>query len=181
MFSSLVLHDGFFQWDARSGEITQEYDRHLGAVNTITFFDQNRRFCSTSDDKSMRIWEWEIPVDTKLIQDPGLHSMPTVTLSPNQRWLACQAMDNRIMIFQVIDDKIRFSRKKGFRGHIVAGYACSVDFSPDMSYVVSGDADGKVFIWDWKTHRIAARWKAHDNGSSAILAIPPVRAAEDTV
>jgi pre-mRNA-processing factor 17 len=31
---------------------------HLGAVNAIEFVDQNRRFVSTSDDKSMRIWEW---------------------------------------------------------------------------------------------------------------------------
>lgn len=46
------------QWDIRSGEIVQEYDRHLGAVNTITFVDLNRRFVSTSDDKSLRVWEW---------------------------------------------------------------------------------------------------------------------------
>ncbi|EQB78433.1 pre-mRNA-processing factor 17-like protein [Camelus ferus] len=54
------------QWDIRSGEIVQEYDRHLGAVNTIVFVDENRRFVSTSDDKSLRVWEWEMagmPVD----------------------------------------------------------------------------------------------------------------------
>lgn len=50
----------------RSNEIVQEYDRHLGAVNTITFVDENRRFVSTSDDKSMRVWEWDIPVDMKV-------------------------------------------------------------------------------------------------------------------
>ena len=41
-----------------SGEVVQEYDRHLGAVNTITFVDENRRFVTTSDDKSLRVWEW---------------------------------------------------------------------------------------------------------------------------
>lgn len=46
------------QWDIRTGEVVQEYDRHLGAVNTITFVDENRRFVSTSDDKSLRVWEW---------------------------------------------------------------------------------------------------------------------------
>ncbi|MGH0144381.1 UNVERIFIED_CONTAM: hypothetical protein FKN15_051872 [Acipenser sinensis] len=45
-------------WDVRSREFVQEYDRHLGAVNTITFVDENRRFVSTSDDKSLRVWEW---------------------------------------------------------------------------------------------------------------------------
>lgn len=46
------------QWDIRTSEVVQEYDRHLGAVNTITFVDENRRFVSTSDDKSLRVWEW---------------------------------------------------------------------------------------------------------------------------
>lgn len=45
-------------WDVRSGEIVQEYDRHLGAVNTVIFVDNNKRLVSTSDDKSIRIWEW---------------------------------------------------------------------------------------------------------------------------
>ena len=49
----------------------QEYDRHLGAVNSITFVDENRRFVSTSDDKSLRVWEWDIPVDMKYIGKYG--------------------------------------------------------------------------------------------------------------
>ena len=54
------MNYNMFQWDIRSGEITQEYDRHLGAVNTITFVDENRRFVTTSDDKSLRVWEWYV-------------------------------------------------------------------------------------------------------------------------
>ncbi|KAL7056541.1 hypothetical protein AAHC03_021185 [Spirometra sp. Aus1] len=69
-------------YDIRSGEVVQQYDRHLGAVNTVTFVDNNRRFVSTSDDKSLRVWEWDIPVDFKYLADPSLHSMPAVTLSP---------------------------------------------------------------------------------------------------
>jgi pre-mRNA-processing factor 17 len=82
--------------------VLQEYDRHLAAVNTITFVDKNRRFVSTSDDKSMRVWEWNIPVDMKYIADPSMHSMPAVTPSPNGKWIACQSLDNRICVFQVI-------------------------------------------------------------------------------
>ncbi|KIH48158.1 WD domain, G-beta repeat protein [Ancylostoma duodenale] len=69
MFLAGMQNKKIVQWDSRTGEIVQEYDRHLGPVNSITFFDKNRRFASTSDDKSIRIWEWEIPVDTKLIQN----------------------------------------------------------------------------------------------------------------
>ncbi|XP_071528942.1 pre-mRNA-processing factor 17 [Panulirus ornatus] len=155
-------------WDIRTEEIVQEYDRHLGAVNTITFIDENRRFVSTSDDKSLRVWEWDIPVDFKYIADPTMHSMPAVTLSPNKKWLACQSMDNKIVIFSALD-RFKMNRKKVFAGHMVAGYACTLDFSPDMSYLVSGDADGKAHIWDWKTTKLYQKWKAHDDVCIGIL------------
>ncbi|CAF4076151.1 unnamed protein product [Rotaria sp. Silwood2] len=88
------------KFDIRSGHVVQEYDRHLGAINTVTFVDRNRRIVSTSDDKSIR----------------------------------------------------------------VSGYACGLDFSSDMSsYVISGDADGRLAIWNWKTTRIFERIKAHDD------------------
>jgi len=155
-------------WDTRSGDIVQEYDRHLGAVNTITFVDDNRRFVSTSDDKSLRVWEWDIPVDMKYIADPSMHSMPATTLAPNQKWLACQSMDNKVMIFTA-QNRFKLHRKKTFKGHMVAGYACQLDFSPDMSYLISGDADGKVFVWDWKTTKVFSKWKAHDNVCIGVL------------
>ncbi|XP_054266281.1 pre-mRNA-processing factor 17-like [Macrosteles quadrilineatus] len=155
-------------WDTRSGEIVQEYDRHLGAVNSITFVDENRRFVTTSDDKSLRVWEWDIPVDMKYIADPSMHSMPAVTPSPNHKWLACQSMDNKIVIFSALN-RFKLNRKKTFTGHMVAGYACSLDFSPDMSYIVSGDADGKTYVWDWKTTKLFSKWKAHDNVCISVL------------
>lgn len=30
------------------------------------------------------------------------------------------------------------------------------------SYLVSGDADGKCYVWDWKTTKLYKKWKAHD-------------------
>ena len=47
------------------------------------------------------------------------------------KWLACQSMDNQILIFGA-QNRFRLNKKKVFKGHMVAGYACQVDFSPDM-------------------------------------------------
>lgn len=130
----------------------------------------------------------------KYIADPTMHSMPAVTLAPNLKWLGCQSMDNKIVIYSALN-RFKLNRKKTFKGHMVAGYACGLDFSPEMryskitlflslfllsilrnimmvslfSYVVSGDADGKVFVWDWKTTRVLARWKAHQAVCSSVL------------
>jgi pre-mRNA-processing factor 17 len=147
------------QYDMNSGEITQEYDQHLGPVNTITFVDENRRFVTTSDDKTIRAWDYDIPVVIKYIAEPHMHSMPAVTLHPSKKYFAAQSLDNQILIYST--DNFRQNRKKRFAGHSVAGYACQVGFSPDGKWISSGDSEGNVVFWDWKTGRIKSRLKAH--------------------
>ncbi|GAA6010806.1 hypothetical protein JCM10207_005852 [Rhodosporidiobolus poonsookiae] len=148
------------QYDMRSNQITQEYDQHLGPVNTITFVDENRRFVTTSDDKTMRVWDFDIPVPIKLVADPTMHSMPAVGLHPNGKWLAATSLDNQIVLFGA--DTFKQNRKKRFAGHTIAGYACEPHFSPDGRFLSSGDGTGNMVFWDFKTSRIVGRLnKAH--------------------
>jgi len=147
------------QYDINSGEITQEYDQHLGPVNTITFVDENRRFVTTSDDKTIRAWDFDIPVVIKYIAEPHMHSMPAVTLHPSKKYFAAQSLDNQILVYST--DSFRQNRKKRFAGHSVAGYACQVSFSPDGKWISSGDGEGNVVFWDWRTGRIKSRLRAH--------------------
>ncbi|KAF8587821.1 pre-mRNA splicing factor [Ramaria rubella] len=148
------------QYDMDSGEIVQEYDQHLGPVNTITFVDENRRFVTTSDDKTIRAWDYDIPVVIKYIAEPHMHSMPAVTLHPSKKYFAAQSLDNQILVYST--DNFRQNRKKRFAGHTVAGYACQVGFSPDGKWISSGDGSGNVVFWDWKTGRIKSRLHAHN-------------------
>ncbi|KAN0063934.1 hypothetical protein ACQY0O_003540 [Thecaphora frezii] len=152
------------QYDLNAAEITQEYNQHLGPVNTITFVDQNRRFVTTSDDKTMRAWDYNIPVQIKYIADPTLHSMPAVTLHPNKKWLACQSMDNQIVVYGA--DSFKQNRNKAFKGHAVAGFAAQVGFSPDGRFISSGDGEGNLVFWDWKSGRLLKRIsRAHKEAS----------------
>lgn len=75
-------------------------------------------------------------MDMKYIADPTMHSMPAVTLAPNLKWLGCQSMDNKIVIYSALN-RFKLNRKKTFKGHMVAGYACGLDFSPEMRFVVN--------------------------------------------
>ncbi|KAF2292733.1 hypothetical protein GH714_027713 [Hevea brasiliensis] len=118
------------QWDMNTGQITQEYDQHLGAVNTVTFVDSNRRFVTSSDDKSLRVWEFGIPVVIKHISEPHMHSMPSIAVHPNTNRFAWQSLDNQILIYST-RERFQLNEKKRFARHIVAGYACQVNFSPD--------------------------------------------------
>ncbi|CAD6585834.1 MAG: hypothetical protein TREMPRED_004248 [Tremellales sp. Tagirdzhanova-0007] len=149
------------QYDTRAHEIVQTYDQHLGPVNTITFVDENRRFVTTSDDKTIRGWDYDIPVVIKYIAEPYMHSMPAVSLHPSRKYFACQSLDNQILIYSA-DGSFRQNKKKRFAGHTIAGYACAIGFSPDGKYISSGTGGGDVVFWDFKTGKIAKRLRAHN-------------------
>lgn len=149
------------QFDVNSGDTVQTYNYHLASVNTITFVDEGRRFVSTSDDKTIRVWELGIPVQIKYIADPKMHSIPAVSVHPSGRWFCGQSLDNKIVTYSALD-RFSVNSKKVFTGHTNAGYACQVGFSADGRYVLSGDGSGKCYCWDWKTTKIFRTFKAHE-------------------
>jgi len=150
------------QWDLRTPDhIVAEYDRHLGAINTISFIDNNRRFVTTSDDKSIRIWEYGIGVEIKYIAEPHMHAIPAATKTWDDKWLLCQSLDNKVLVYST-KDKFRLNGKKTFRGHVTAGYSCQPGISPDGRWVMSGTSNGDLVFWDWKSTKIFSRFKAHE-------------------
>jgi pre-mRNA-processing factor 17 len=150
------------QYDIRSGEMVQEYNHHLSNINTLTFCDEDRRFISTSDDKSIRVWEYGIPVPIKTIAEPTLFSVSRAASHPSGKYVAFQSADNQITVYSTADGKFRQNRKKAFLGANVSGYAIDVAISPDGQFVTSGDTGGYVCFWDWKTCKMWHKIKASD-------------------
>eukprot|EP00579_Thalassiosira_antarctica_P004376 CAMPEP_0201899212 /NCGR_PEP_ID=MMETSP0902-20130614/49939_1 /ASSEMBLY_ACC=CAM_ASM_000551 /TAXON_ID=420261 /ORGANISM="Thalassiosira antarctica, Strain CCMP982" /LENGTH=666 /DNA_ID=CAMNT_0048432565 /DNA_START=44 /DNA_END=2044 /DNA_ORIENTATION=- len=161
-------------YDSTTGEITQEYDHHLAPVNTITFVEDNgMKMVTSSDDKKILVWEWDIGVPIKYISDPTMHSMPVITMHPSEKFMLCQSLDNRIVVYQA-GDRYGLQRKKKMEGHNVAGYACDIAISPDGRFVCSGDSNGKLLFWDFKRTRMLQKYHAHDKGPSIAAVWHPV-------
>lgn len=155
------------QFDTRTREIVQEYDHHLAAINTITFVDENRRFMTTSDDKSLRAWDYNIPVPIKYIAEPYMYPMVRASPHPSGKYVVYQSSDNQIVVYGATD-KFRQNRKKAFRGHNNAGYAIDVACSPDGQFVASGDTGGYVCFWDWKTCKMWHKMQASDGAVTCV-------------
>jgi pre-mRNA-processing factor 17 len=75
--------------------------------------------------------------------------------------MAGTSLDNQILIYST-KDRFKLQHKKVFKGHLVAGYACKPGFSPDGRFLMSGDSEGKVWFWDWKSCKMYKKLKAHD-------------------
>ncbi|KAK0714000.1 WD40-repeat-containing domain protein [Lasiosphaeria miniovina] len=155
------------QYDTRAGnETVQEYDHHLGAINTLEFVDENRRFMSTSDDRSLRVWEYGIPVEIKTISEPDMFALTNSTQHPSGKYVLFQCSDNSIVAYSAASDKFRQNRKKSWRGHNTAGTAIGLTCSPDGQFVVSGDTAGYVCFWDFKTCKMYHKIQADSAGGS---------------
>ena len=165
------------QWDARTGRVQHVYNDHLAAVNSVCFVDEGRRFISSSDDKTIRVWEVGIPVVIKYIAEPEMHSMPVTLTHPSGKYLLCQSLDDQIAVYGTTKDRFRLHRDKYFKGHVVGSFAVGIACSPDGKYVSSGDAQGRVFHWDWKTGKIVQKWNSVHQGVTTAVAWHPKEVA----
>lgn len=149
----------------------QTYDHHLGAINSLTIIESNKRFMSTSDDKTVRFWDWQINIPIKFISDPSQHSMPSASVYPGGKFIALQSMDNSIQVIQG-HGKFKFNKNKWFDGHNVAGYGIDVEISPDGKIIMSGDSKGFGYFWDWKTCKLINKLKVSDKPITCIKSHP---------
>ena len=149
-----------FDINEKTNKPIQIYDEHLGSINSITFIDNARKFISTSDDKKIFVWEYGIPNAVKHISDPTMYAISSAVLHPEQKYFLGQSLDNVIVTYDIYNN-FKLYRKKQFTGHVNAGNVCGLDCSPDGRYLCSGDADGKLWFWDFKTTKNYATILAH--------------------
>jgi pre-mRNA-processing factor 17 len=154
------------QFDIKSGRKIQEYDNHVGSINSITFLNDTSTFVSTGDDRSLKLWEYGIPVVVRQVVEADfnvqLPILKNVAKHPNGKYLAYQSADlSHEMAIINTKDFIR-SSKRSIKGHLLAGYKCQQSFSPDGQFLASGDANGCLFVWDWKSSKIVRKIQAHE-------------------
>ncbi len=156
------------QWDYRQQDSVQKYDQHLAAINTITFLDpEGKQFLTSSDDKQLCVWDYGINIVIKHIAEPDLHSVPSIAMHPSGKYFVGNAQDNQTLVF-ACENRVKLNRRKRFIGHATSGFACGLTFSPDGQFLCSGDAEGRLFFWDWRTGKLLRKIKAHDQVSIGV-------------
>lgn len=161
-----LMNHNIVHYDIEKHELLQTYDHHLGSINSLTFLD-GKRFMSTSEDKTARVWDLQVNIPIKLISDPTLHSMPVCKVHPEGKYIAAQSMDNTVIVISA-RDRYKTNRKKLFTGHNCAGFGIGIDFTSDGRTLISGDSSGSAVFWDWKTCKIVKKIKISDRAITQV-------------
>lgn len=148
--------------------LVQVYDHHLSSILSLRYFPDGSKFISSSEDKTVRIWENQINIPIKQISDTAQHSMPYIDVHPQHHYFCSQSMDNTIYTYGM-QPKYKKHPNKLFKGHQSAGYGIGFTFSPDGHYMCSGDAKSQIVLWDWTTTKLLKTIKI--NGGKPITQV----------
>ena len=161
LFLTANLNSKIEQYDIRVNKKIVSYEDHLDCVNYLMFVDDNKKFVSCGDDKRMYMWEFGTPVVIKNISDPDLQTITTMTLRPDEKYFIAQSGDNKVTVFDVTENNLKWKKNKYFKGHRSIGYSINTTFSNNGKIVTSGSDDGRLYFWDWKTTQLIKTIPAH--------------------
>jgi len=156
-------------YDINSNDVVQTYEGHYGAINDMKFINNGTNLVTSSADKTIKIWNLGVNMPIKEIKGVKQQSMPSLQVHPSGKYFCAQSMDNTIVSFSTKKkDKFRRLRKKTFAGHHSAGYSIGIQFTPDGRDLVSGDAYGFTYFWDWKTTKLIKKIKVDDKAITSV-------------
>lgn len=141
----------------------REYAGHMGTIFNLTLLSDGTKMLTTSEDKTLRTWDYRSPVQIKQFADAAMHAITHVLHHPTEtEFLAAQSLNNKVIVFR--DDgggRLRLLHDREFTGHTISGTRCQLSFSHDGRYLSSGDISGKLYVWDWATKKLEKSFKAH--------------------
>src|SRR5206468_5295895 len=86
-------------WDAATGRILRELDRHTGWVSKLAFTRDGRRLISAASDQSIRYWDTSNWTETQVLRG-HTDEVYAVALSEPAQLLASAGKDGNLMLWE---------------------------------------------------------------------------------
>ncbi|KAF8769348.1 hypothetical protein HU200_006869 [Digitaria exilis] len=165
-------------WDIRSGLVTKEFHRSLGAVLDIEFSADGRQFISSTDTTRSNISENAIIVWDVLRQVPLSNQVYTeaftctcVRYHPHEASFVAQSNGNYIAICSA-RPPFKLNKYMRFEGHGVWGFPIKCNFSLSGKELASGSSDGSIYIYDYKSARPLRKIEAFKEACTDVVYHP---------
>jgi WD40 repeat protein len=143
---------------------------HMALIKGIAFTPDGKQLVSASDDKTIRVWDWQSGKTVRIIRGNVGASHEgkyfSMALSPDGRWVAaggwlhkeCAGRCGEIRLFDFSTGRLEALLNKGHVG-VVSGLA----FSRDGKLLMSGSGlqDLTAIIWDVENRKMLHQLRGH--------------------
>jgi WD40 repeat protein len=141
--------------------------KHSGLCNSAVFSPDDKSIAALTDDSAVRIWDIANLKDARatVIFTGHQSEMCSIAFSPDGQLLATGSWDNAIRLTRPTAPP----EKDVLRGHHDA--VLSAVIAPDNRTIISGGADGTVWLWDAQSLQTLATLEAGRPGKDLIWSV----------
>ena len=155
-------------------------EAHSDYIRSIAVHPTQPFILTSSDDMSIKLWNWEKNWANIMIFDGHTHFVMKVVFNPKDpNTFASASFDHTVRVWGINSPRPYFT----LIGHDGGVYAVDYLSDGDKPYLVSGADDKTACIWDYQTKTCVAVLQGHEHDVSAVAFVPDmpyvVTASED--
>jgi coatomer subunit beta' len=154
-------------------EKIREWEAHTDYIRYIEVHPTRPLLLSSSDDMSIKLWDWEKDFSLLQLYEGHAHYVMMVRFNPrDSNTFASASLDRSIKVWGITAGTPHFSLEGGTNGH-ERGVNC-IDYYPggDKPYLLSGSDDRTIKVWDYQTKACLQTLKGHTHNISSVCFHP---------
>lgn len=138
----------------------REYRYHTAAMLSATFLPGSKYFITSGEDSALVMWETGLDKPVSVLKDLWMKPISALVAHPRDPYVCGQMQTGEIVVFKT-SPTFSCYQNRSFVGHNAQSFPCRMTISPDGSFIASGDSEGKLFIWEWKSAILKKTFDIH--------------------
>eukprot|EP01012_Entosiphon_sulcatum_P011223 TRINITY_DN1674_c0_g1_i1.p1 TRINITY_DN1674_c0_g1~~TRINITY_DN1674_c0_g1_i1.p1 ORF type:complete len:960 (-),score=214.18 TRINITY_DN1674_c0_g1_i1:111-2699(-) len=150
-------------------EKVKTFEAHQDYIRALAVHDQLPYVLSSSDDMTVKLWDWSKGWQNTMIFEGHSHYVMSVTFNPKDpNTFATASLDKTVKVWNLTSTVPNFT----LEGH-EKGVNC-VEFYPggDKPYIISGSDDRTARVWDYQTKCCIQTLAAHSHNVTCVMFHP---------